>query len=86
VTNRRRIDGSLDGDATWQPRYSPDGRWILLARLGNSQTRLWAVPADLGDAVEVLSGGGQIYQFDVLEADLVGDIPQPSATPSPSST
>jgi len=90
---RIRSDGSdlqqltdLNGDIAWQPRFSPDGRWVLFARIDPSGTRLWAVPADGGDAVEVLPEGGQIYQFDVLDADKVGDIPQPSATPSPSST
>jgi sugar lactone lactonase YvrE len=76
----------LDGDVAWQPRYSPDGQWIIFARVDGRETRLWAVPANGGDAVEVLPGGGQIYQFDVLPAELLGELPQPSATPSPSST
>jgi len=75
----------LGGEIAWQPRYSPDGRWILFS-IPAPDTRLWAIPADGGEAVEVLPGGGQIYQFDVLPAERLGEIPQPSATPSPSST
>jgi Tol biopolymer transport system component len=91
---RIRTDGTglerltdIAPDIAWQPRYSPDGAWVLFARIHpGGETRLWAVPADGGDAVEVLPGGGQIYQFDVLPAERLGPLPQPSATPSPSST
>ena len=76
----------LGNAIAWQPRYSPDGQWVLFSRVADDHSRLWAVPADGGQDVEVLPGGGDIYQFDVLPAETLDRVRQAIATPSPSST
>lgn len=72
---RVRPDGSglerlyrADGPARLlRPRYSPDGRWILFVRKTDGRGELLAVPADGGDAVEVLPDR-TVLDFDVRAA------------------
>lgn len=40
-----------------QPRYTPDGEWILFAAVTTGARSLWAIPADGGDPFEILHGG-----------------------------
>jgi hypothetical protein len=59
---------ATDDLATWQPRFSPDGRWVLFSRISrlDSDSALWAVPTGEGDPVAVLPGTPDAFQFDVL--------------------
>ena len=76
---RIRVDGtgleqltSIDSPTTSlvRPRYSPDGRWILFQLMDPSTSRLWAVPAEGGDPIEVLPGWpGPVMDYDVRASD-----------------
>ena len=72
----------LRSGGAWQPRYSPDGRWILFAWLLPTGSRLAAVSPDGGQPIEVLPGGEQIYQFDVLPATRLDGTAGRSLSPS----
>jgi WD40-like Beta Propeller Repeat len=39
-----------------RPRYTPDGAWILFTLADATGSRLWGIPADGGEPVEVLPG------------------------------
>ena len=63
---RMRPDGSgieqltfYDTPATRanQPRYTPDGQWITFTAVTESGRSLWAIPAEGGDPVVIVSGG-----------------------------
>ena len=48
-------DGATDAD----PSFSPDGRWIVVARTAGTDTDLWAIPTAPGaEPVRITSGGG----------------------------
>jgi Tol biopolymer transport system component len=47
---------STDLRAT-QPRYNPDGKWIIFTSVSPSSRSLWAIPAE-GDAPVVIAPGG----------------------------
>jgi hypothetical protein len=51
-----------------RPRYSPDGAWILFARLGEDRDELLAIPASGGQPIAVLPGT-TVSDFDVLAAN-----------------
>jgi len=40
-----------------QPRYTPDGKWILFTSVTMSSRHLWAVPAEGGEPIVVADGG-----------------------------
>lgn len=40
-----------------QPRYTPDGRWIVFTAVTPSSRSLWAIPATGGEPVVIASGG-----------------------------
>lgn len=40
-----------------QPRYTPDGAWIIFTGLTRSARELWMIPANGGDPIPVLVGG-----------------------------
>jgi Tol biopolymer transport system component len=54
-----------------RPRYTPDGAWILFTITGESSSRLWAIPADGGEPVEVLPDMS-VLDFDVKAPDQPG--------------
>ena len=47
-----------------RPRYTPDGDWILFSVESATSDRLWAVPAEGGEAVQALPGV-TVVDFDV---------------------
>jgi Tol biopolymer transport system component len=68
--------------ATWQPRFSPDGQWVLFSLISRSGSAIWAVPAAGGDPVAVLPGSPDAFQFDALAAPArTGPIRSPAAGP-----
>lgn len=40
-----------------QPRYTPDGEWVLFTAVTSSSRSLWAIPAEGGEPVVIASGG-----------------------------
>jgi Tol biopolymer transport system component len=40
-----------------QPRYTPDGDWIIFTYKTETGLSLWALPAEGGDPVEIVAGG-----------------------------
>jgi Tol biopolymer transport system component len=46
-----------ESERATQPRYTPDGQWILFTRKTESGLSMWALPTVGGDPVEVLPGG-----------------------------
>lgn len=40
-----------------QPRYTPDGKWILFTAVTSSSRSLWAIPAEGGEPVVIAQGG-----------------------------
>jgi hypothetical protein len=55
-----------------RPRYTPDGVWILFTIADGAGSRLLAIPADGGDAVEVLPGMS-VLDYDVRAPDQGGE-------------
>ncbi len=60
--NRMRPDGSQVEQLTFstafdpnQPRYTPDGVWIIYTRVAASRREMWMIPAEGGDPVQVLT-------------------------------
>jgi TolB protein len=53
-----------------QPRYSPDGAWIVFTSVTGSQRSLWAVPAEGGEPV-VLADQGSIHTHGVWQPEPV---------------
>lgn len=44
-------------DATFFPRWSPDGEWIVFVRRIDDQSDLWVIPAEGGEMVQVTEEG-----------------------------
>jgi Tol biopolymer transport system component len=65
---------SLDTNGTRvrRPRYTPDGAWILFTIADGSSSRLWAIPADGGDALDVLPDMS-VLDYDVRAPDQDGE-------------
>jgi Tol biopolymer transport system component len=40
-----------------QPRYTPDGKWIIFTAVTSSSRSLWAIPAEGGEPVVIAEGG-----------------------------
>ena len=40
-----------------QPRYTPDGKWIVFTAVTSSTRSLWAIPSEGGEPVEIAAGG-----------------------------
>lgn len=40
-----------------QPRYTPDGDWIIFTGLTPTTRELWMIPAEGGDPIAVITGG-----------------------------
>jgi Tol biopolymer transport system component len=40
-----------------QPRYTPDGNWIIFTAVTSSGRSLWAIPADGGGPIVIAQGG-----------------------------
>jgi TolB protein len=47
---------STDLRAT-QPRYTPDGNWIIFTAVTSSSRSLWVIPAEGGEPVVLAPGG-----------------------------
>jgi Tol biopolymer transport system component len=72
------IDGGnprqlTNGDGEWNPRYSPDGKWLVYTALPNS---LWKVPLDGGSPTRLTNGrswqpsispDGDLIAFNLLD-------------------
>ncbi len=50
-----------------QPRYTPDGAWIVFTAVTPSSRSLWAIPADGGDPVILAPGG--VYTHGTWQPD-----------------
>ena len=51
-----------DGLRATQPRYTPDGKWIVFTAVTPSNRSLWAMPAAGGKPVVIAMGGdGSFY-------------------------
>jgi Tol biopolymer transport system component len=55
-----------------RPRYTPDGAWILFTIADGTGSRLWAIPADGGAAVDVLPDMS-VLDYDVRAPDQRGE-------------
>jgi len=65
-SGKRALTRTPDADE-YQPKFSPDGRWIaFLADRGgeDAETQLWAMPADGGEAEALTSFPGGVEDFD----------------------
>jgi Tol biopolymer transport system component/TRAP-type C4-dicarboxylate transport system substrate-binding protein len=40
-----------------QPRYTPDGNWIIFTAVTSSSRSLWVIPAEGGDPIVIVEGG-----------------------------
>jgi TolB protein len=66
-----------NGDGEWNPKYSPDGKWLVYGTMGNL---LWKVPVDGGSPVQLTGGrswlpsispDGKMIAFNLLD-DAIG--------------
>jgi len=48
-----------------QPRYTPDGNWIIFTAVTMSSRHLWAIPADGGEPIVIADGG--LYTHGTLQ-------------------
>jgi hypothetical protein len=64
---------SLDTSGTRlrRPRYTPDGAWTLFTIADEDGSRLWAIPADGGAAVDVLPDMS-VLDYDIRAPDQGG--------------
>lgn len=56
----------LDDVRATQPKYRPDGDWIVFTAVASSQRSLWAIPAEGGEPV-VLADQEQVYTHGVWQ-------------------
>ena len=50
---------------TTEPRYTPDGKWIIFSAVAPSSRSLWVVPAEGGEPIAMVRGG--IYTHGVWQ-------------------
>ena len=49
-------EGDVD-EASFYPRWSPDGEWIAFVRRLDGQSNIWVMPAEGGDAIQLTDEG-----------------------------